>query len=311
MTSNDAPNISLAPEPMPAWLADERLLRDEGVMFGLSEARAEEKTSVIRAWFAQQTAPLEGQIEHHNEQIGELNLFIEQRENQIGELDHRRTTLLARQPADHQLPRTGVGLVLALGMSIGNYFLIETAIAPVYPTHPTAIALGVFLAGMFGLFSRTSLFHDSTSRPSFRRMLEEVALPLASAGFVWAMAAQSQSPLMASALGLFVMGLFLFGGKLLLGLVMLLNNDLRAYSANRQLSRDQRTLIPQYDTEIENLRREIDEFRTQKWGILPNLTRAQTELDRLNARRDMLIRLFESEFNLARSVRDRLNLLSE
>jgi hypothetical protein len=306
MTSDEPAILSTSAEPFPAWLADERLLRDEGVLFGLSEARAEEKIAVIRTFFANQTAGLERQIEHQNEQIGELNLFIGQRENELSEVEHRRITLLARQPADHQLPRTVVGLLLALGMGISNYFLIETALRPAYSENTGLIALGVFLAGMFGLFSQTSLFHDPASRPSFRRLIEEMALPVVSAGFVWAMALQSQSVGMASALGLFVLGLFLFGGKLLLGLLTVLRNDLRANVGNRQLIRDQRILVVQYDTQAAELRREIDTFRAQKWQILPDLSRAEADRDRLNTRRDMLIRLFESEFNLARSVRDKL-----
>ncbi len=307
MTPND-PILSLtASEPVPSWLADERLLRDEGVLFGLSDARAEEKIAVIRTFFANQTAGIERQIEHYNEKIGELNLFIGQRENELGELEHRRNALLARQPADHQLPRTVVGLLLAVGMGISNFFLIETALRPAYPANTGLIALGVFLAGMFGLFSQTSVFHDPASRPSGRRLIEEVALPVVAAGFVWVMALQSQSVGMASALGLFVLGLFLFGGKLLLGLLTVLLNDLRANACNRQLALDQRVLVAQYNTETAERQRDIDTFRTQKWQIIPDLSRIEADRDRLNTRRDMLIRLFESEFNLARSVRDRLS----
>lgn len=307
MTSDDPLAALTTPEPIPPWLADERLLRDEGVIFGLSDARAEEKTAVIRTFFANQTAGLERQIEHQNEKIGELNLFIGQRENELSELEHRRNTLLARQPADHQLPRTVVGLLLAVGMGISNYFLIENALQTAYPTNTGLIAMGVFLAGMFGMFSRTSLFHDPASRPSVRRMIEETALPVVAAGFVWMTALQSQPVGMASALGLFVLGLFLFGGKLLLGLLTVLRTDLQAHISNRQLTRDQRVLVAQYDTEAATLRRDIDTFRTQKWQILPDLSRTEANRDRLNTRRDMLVRVFESEFNLARSVRDRLS----
>ncbi|WP_246168903.1 hypothetical protein [Rudanella paleaurantiibacter] len=299
--------LPVVPQAAPDWLTDERLLRDEGVIFGLSEARPEEKTAVIRTFFAHQTAGLERQIEQYNEKIGELNLFIGQRENSLAELEHRHTTLLNQPPANHQLPRTVVGLLLACAMCVGNYFLIETALQPAYPTHTTFIAGGVFLAGMFGLFSRTSLFHDPDSRLSVRRVLEEIALPVVSAGFVWMMALQSQSAPMAAALGLFVLGLFLFGGKLLLGLLTVLRDDLRAYSANRQLLQDQRAFTARYETETKALRHEMDQLRAQKWQILPDLTRTEAERDRLNARRDMLVRLFESEFNLARSVKDRLS----
>lgn len=316
MTSDGPITALTTPEPMPLWLADERLLRDEGVIFGLSNARADEKTAVIRTFFANQTAGLERQIEHYNEKIGELNLFIGQRENELGELEHRRSSLLARQPADHQLPQTLVGLVVAIGMGISNYFLIEIALRSAYPVNTRLIALGVFLAGMFGQFSRTSVFHNSPDRPSPRTLIGEVALPVAAAGFIWMMALQSQSAGLASALGLFVLALFLVGGKLLPGLLTTLRNDLQATGSNRRQARDQRVLTVQYDSEAAELRRDIDTFRAQKWQILPELSRLEADRDRLNTRRDMLIRVFESEFSLARSVRDRLsetqlNLLSE
>ena len=307
MTPDD-PAISLtAPEPIPAWLADERLLRDEGVFFGLSDARAEEKIAVIRTFFANQTAGLEHQIEHQNEKIGELNLFIGQRENELSELDHRRTTLLARQPADHQLPRTVVGLLLAVGMGISNYFLIETTIRPAYPVNTIPISLGVFLAGMYGVFSQTAQIYDPASRPSVWRVMQTVALPVVAAGFVWATSLLHQSVGMASALGLFMLGLFLVGGKCLPGLLTDLRNDLRTNANNRQLTSDQRVLIARYDIEAIELRRNIDTFRTQKWQILPDLSCDEANRDRLNTRRDKLIRLFESEFSLARSVRDHIS----
>ena len=62
---------------LPVWLTDDQLLRDEAVLFGLSEARPDEKIASIRLAFAALTAPLEKQIEHHQETIGSLNLLLE------------------------------------------------------------------------------------------------------------------------------------------------------------------------------------------------------------------------------------------
>ena len=49
----------------PSWLEDETLLRDEGVIFGLSESKPEEKVAIIRNYFVHQTADLEREVERH------------------------------------------------------------------------------------------------------------------------------------------------------------------------------------------------------------------------------------------------------
>lgn len=294
-----------APEEIPAWLEDEDLLRDEGVIFGLSDAKPEEKIAAIRTYFVHRCADLERDIERFNEKIGELNLFIEQKENRIGELDHRRHELTTRQPDDHQLPRTMTGLVLSTVMCVGNYFLIEETLRPAFE-QSRLISVGVFLAGMFNLFSRTSFFHESGSPTSRRRLLEEIGLPLAAALFVFAQAVQRQPFMQAIALLVFVFFLFLLSGKLLLGTLTVLRNDLRIYFRNKNLKIEQQTSAVQWETEIEALRKEIDSLRVQKWQIIPDLNRSEAEFSRMNARRDMLIKLFESEYNLARTLKNQL-----
>ncbi len=296
------------PEPVaqgPAWLDDEELLRDEGVLFGLSDARPDEMLYAIRHEFAKQTAGLEQLIEQHNEKIGELNLFIEQHEGQISELRYKTDELGQRQPVDHQLPRTLAGLGLSALMCVGTFFLIDETLRPAF-TESRWIALGVFSAGMFSLFNRTSLFHEADSPTTARRLLEEIGMPLAASLFVFAQALKTQSVGNAFALLLFVFFLFLLTGKLLLGNLTVLWRDLYAVGQNRRLTRDRLTSTTRWTTETSQLRADIDRFRVQKWQIIPELNRNQAALTRLNARRDGLIKRFESEFNLARSLRDRL-----
>ncbi|GAA4403380.1 hypothetical protein GCM10023187_19390 [Nibrella viscosa] len=292
-------------EEIPAWLEDEDLLRDEGVIFGLSDAKPEEKIAAIRTYFVHRCADLERDIDRFNEKIGEINLFIEQKENRIGELDHRRHELAGQQPGEHHLPRTLIGLGLSTVMCVGNFFLIDETLRPAFE-QSRLISVGVFLAGMFNLFSRTSFFHESGSPATRRRLLEEVGLPLAAALFVFAQAVQRQPFLQAVALLLFVFFLFLLSGKLLLGTLTILRNDLRTSFRNKQLKIEQQTRSAQWDTEIDTLRKEIDELRVQKWQIIPELNRAEAELSRMNAKRDMLIKLFESEYNLARTLKTQL-----
>lgn len=289
----------------PAWLDDEELLRDEGVIFGLSDAKPDERIGIIRHEFAHQTAGLAQNADEYNEKIGELNLFIDQHENQISELQYKADELTRQPPADHQLPRTLAGLSLSIMMCIGTFFLIDETLRPAF-AESRWIAVGVFLAGMFSLFSRTSLFHETGSPTTARRLLEEIGLPLAASVFVFMQALQTQSAGKAIALLVFVFFLFLLAGKLLLGNLTVFWTDLHAVNRNRRLSGDIRTKTVAWSVDIAERRAEIDRLRVQKWQIIPQLNRVQADLTRLNARRDGLITLFLSEFNLARSLRDRL-----
>ncbi|MEZ4904868.1 MAG: hypothetical protein R2822_25520 [Spirosomataceae bacterium] len=290
----------------PAWLEDETLLRDEGVIFGLSSSNADEKVAIIKSYFVHQTASLEREVEQHGEKIQELNLFIEQKENRIGELKEKSGELDNRRAdGEHQLPRTIVGLAFSGAMCVGNYFLIADTLQPLYPNSQW-IAVGVFLAGMFNLFGRVSLFHDTDSAVSWRKLLEEIGMPLAAALFVFAQAIQNQSVSRSLALLGFVFFLFLFAGKLLLSNITVLRNDLKVWLTKQSLQKEKAHKTENWEEEIQRLQSEINELRIQKWQIVPNLNRAEAELSRLNARRDALIKLFESEFYLARQLRQRL-----
>jgi hypothetical protein len=293
-------------EPLPHWLENEDALRDEGVIFGLSESKAEEKTAIIRNVFAYQTADLEKEVEEYNEKIGEFNLFIEQKELRINELTEKARILEEKERKIHQLPRTLAGLLLSLAMCIGNYYLIAETLKSSYQQNYQFIAVGIFLAGMFNLFGRISFFHEQDTSLSWRRMLEEIGMPLAASAFVFVHSLETQSTLRAFALLFFVFFLFLFAGKLLLSNMTITKDDLSIWLDNQRLSNDKINKSADWEEGILKLKNEIDELRIKKWEIIPTLNKAQAELTRINGKRDALIKLFESEFNLARSYRDKL-----
>ncbi|TDB59813.1 hypothetical protein [Arundinibacter roseus] len=291
---------------IPYWLEDEDTLRDEGVLFGLSESDPTEKTDIIRNYFAHLVADHARNIEQQNERVQELNLFIGQKENRIQDLQEKLHIQENSHPeGEHQLPRTLVGLTLSVAMCVGNYFLIEETLRPAFATS-SFVALGVFLAGMFNLFGRISLFHDTESNVSGRRLLEEVGMPLAAALFVFAQAWQTQSWWQATSLFVFVFFLFLFAGKLFLSNITVLRNDLRVWLSTVRGRQEAVDHIQQWEEEIVSLNQEMDDLRVQKWQILREQGTSESERNRLNARRDMLIKLFESEFYLARKMKGRL-----
>ncbi|GAB3782057.1 hypothetical protein GCM10028818_37140 [Spirosoma horti] len=290
---------------MPEWLADEDSLRDEGVLFGLSEARPDGKISQIRAFFARQTASLTELADENSERIGELNLFIEQRENQITALRDQINELRDREPRPNNLIRTVVSLALSSGVCVGNFYLIDETLRPLFPNR--LIAVGVFLAGMFNLFSRTSFLYEDEARLSVRRILADTGLPLAASVFVLVQALQSQSTGQAIALFVFVFFLFLLAGNLLLSNLVTLQTDLANLDANRQSIQTKAQSLPIWEAEIDRLNREVDALRVQKWPLVTALNHTQAQLTHWNTRRDELVNLFVSEFDLARSLRDRLS----
>ncbi|WP_046573737.1 hypothetical protein [Spirosoma radiotolerans] len=293
------------PEPLPAWLADEDSLRDEGVLFGLSEARPDGKVAQIRAFFARQTAPFDEMVDESTERIGELNLFIEQRENRITTLRDQINELLAREPRPNNLIRTVVSLVLSLGVCVCNFYLIDETLRPLFPNR--LIAVGVFLAGMFNLFSRTSFLYEDGPQLSVRRILAETGLPLAASVFVLVQALQSQSTGQAIALFSFVFFLFLLAGNLFLSNLVALQTALANIDANRQSIQTKAQRLPGWQAEIDRLNQEVDTLRIQKWPLVTALNHTQAQITQLNTRRDELVNLFVSEFELARSLRDRLS----
>lgn len=294
-------------EPLPHWLSSEDALRDEGVIFGLSDSEAEEKITVIKSFFKHQTADIEKEVERFSEKIGELNLFIEQKENRIVALKNKSDNLETAQPQDHNLLRTTVGLLLAVGMCVGNYFLIDSSLTPNFPQNHPFIAVGILLAGMFNLFGKVSFFHEKNTSVSWRQITEEIGLPLMAAFFVFTQSIDNQTLLRSISLFGFVFFLFLFTGKLVLSNLSVIKSDATIWQKNVRLKRDKTKLKEKWDEEIFNLEKEIDDLRIEKWQILPDLNQAEASLERYTSKRDSLIKLFESEFRLARSYRDKLS----
>jgi len=293
---------------IPYWLEDEDTLRDEGVLFGLSESDPTEKTDIIHKYFSHLTAGHQGNIEQQNERIQEMNLFIGQKTERMEFLNeklHKNNPENSDSDGDHQLPRTLIGLALSIAMCVGNFYLIRESLKPAF-TEASWIALGVFLAGMFSLFGRISLFHDTESKISWRSLLEEIGMPFASALFVFANSLPYQTWWQAFALFIFVFFLFLFAGKLFLSNTTVLRNDLKIWTGfhkNRQYILEN---TENCESELLGLQQQIDELRIKKWQLLREQSNSETERDRLFARRDMLIKLFESEFFLARRMKNQL-----
>ena len=300
---------SPAPDPgpsIPYWLEDEATLRDEGVLFGLSESDPQEKTEIIHKYFSQLSSGHIADIEQQNERIQELNLFIGQKSQRMEDLSSKfALETQIRFNSNHHLPRTLIGLSLCIIMCTGNFYLIKESLEPVFKASG-AISIGVFLAGMFSLFGRISMFHDNDSKVTWRSLLEEIGLPFAASLFVFTNALTYQTFWQALALFVFVFFLFLFAGKLLLSNITLLRNDLKIWIDNKNDKEKSEQNCVTWEEDILRLEEEIDELRVKKWQALKEQRDAEIARDKIFAKRDMLIKLFESEFYLARRMKNEL-----
>jgi hypothetical protein len=301
----DFPHYS--PEPLPDWLEDDDLLRDEAVIHGLSDVRLEEKTTLIGLYFQRQTVHLERELEQYAEKIGELNLLIGQKTSRIDELRQKTARLEAAKPdGEPQFLKTGIGLLASIILLTGNYYLIDETLQPHF-RESRFIAIGVFLAGIFSLYGRKTVAKETDSGFNFRQLLAEAGLPFAASFFVFVQAIQTQSALKSIGLFLFIFFLFLSAARLIPNLLTALQNDFRYLLQGKKLEKELKTKTEEHENEINILTISVDAIRVQKWQLMPHLNRANAELHRINTRRDLLIHLFENEFKLARSLRDRLS----
>ncbi|MEZ0542502.1 hypothetical protein [Fibrella arboris] len=209
---------------LPDWIADQQLLRDEAVLYGLSEAQPDEKLAAIRLAFAALTASTEKKIEQHREVIGDLT----------AQLESAAQPYTNRQEVDQPLPvgtrslvRLLVGLFLSTLLSAGTYLgtssLITSQLALVIATL-TGISGCVFTVISSVLAYRASLAHHQLAQ-------------------------------------------------------------LKQANSHQQL---------------DSIR--LD-WQAQKQAQVQQLYQAEALLAQQQAHRDLLIRLFESEFDLARSMR--------
>lgn len=301
-------HLPISPDiKIPNWLDDEETLRDEGVLFGLSESEPTEKTDIIHKYFSHLSAIPLKKIEEMNEQIQDLNLFIGQKANRLAWLDAQLNSSTDSQVTkEHQLPRIIIGLILSVAMCFGNFFLIESSLQQSYP-NPTPIAFGIFLAGMFSLFGKISLFHDTESKLSWRSLLEEIGIPLAAALFIFSKVFPTQGIFEATCLFIFIFFLFLFAGKLLLSNVTVLRKELAGWSQIRMAKREYQQQMEAWKSEKNILEEEVANLRIKRWQFLKEQNQAESERDQCFARRDMLIKIFESEFYLARRMKQQLS----
>lgn len=293
-------------EEYPHWLSNEDALRDEGVIFGLSETKPEEKLKIIDAIFQKKASGLKQKRDELSERIGELNLFIEKQNEQILAIEQKSRAAIEQESKDENLFRVVVGLVLSIGMCAGNYFLIDEGLKNSFAENHRWIAWGVFLTGMFSLYNPTAVIHND-AKLTWKRLLEEFGMPLAASIFVFVQVYEAMPLYKSLAFLLFTFFAFMISGKLLLGSIARLKYEIRALNQNLGIKGDKKKVNTHWQTEKNEINYEIEKIRIEKWKILPDLNEIEAQMAKISAEKETITNVFLSEYNLAKNYKQKLN----
>ena len=197
-----------------------------------------------------------------------------------------------------------VSLGISIILCMGTFYLVDDTLYRVFPNH--WIAAGVFLAGLFNLSGHTSFFYETNTRLTGRRFMEEIGLPFAAAVFVLVHALSYQPVSQAIGLFIFILFVFLLSGKLLLSTLTSLHYELGSAQKNRQMIAAKQVDLPLLESQINQLEQDVDRLNGQRMAVVAAFNQVESTLTQLNTQRDKLVNLFLGEFELARSLRDRL-----
>jgi hypothetical protein len=293
-------------EEFPYWLSNEDALRDEGVIFGLSDTKPEEKLKIIDSIFQKKASGLKQKRDELSERIGELNLFLEKKNEELQSLEQKSLAANQQEPKEENLLRVTVGLLLSVGMCVGNYFLIDEGLKNSFPENHQWIAWGVFLTGMFCLYNPVAVIHNDT-KLTWKRLLEEFGMPLAASIFVFVQVYEAVHLYKSLAFMLFTFFAFMISGKILLGSIARLKYELRALNQNLNIKSDKRKVSTDWQKEKEDVNGAIEKIRVEKWKILPDLNEIEAQMAKINAEKEAIVNVFMSEYNLAKNYKQKLN----
>jgi hypothetical protein len=290
------------------WIEDDAMLRDEGVLFGLSGGSCEEKSAVIRAYFETIQAPLR-QAQRHYRQL------IETRQAESASLlgQQSQQELALREWSDQSLRalvfplRTFLMSIVLFAGSLFCFPLFYLLLKP-YTGEAFHVSLGVFLVG---LFVNPRFLQDPEQTPSTdpspSRKLLALAMPLSSALFAAYYAYLGHGLALALFSGLFFFLFFYFTGPLMLAQVIQWKKDWYSLGQEKEAMTQRSQQIEGLKASIQAIIQAQQDNRLQVQGLINSLLPLESELAHLQARCESKIKLFESEFHLSRSYKSELS----
>lgn len=300
-----------------AWIINEDLLRDEGVIYGISESNPNEKIQTIKDYFQEKISNLEKDIELFESNIEEMKQGIDGSKNEVDQMQDTRRELSTTFASEYNVFfRLLIGVVAYLSMLIFNFYLIfnwlkdDTGI-------PLIMTLGCYFFGILSLFGSSSYLYTSDHvlfnsevgkvREKWKVLLEELGIPFVATFFIIALGCESKPVIDIIAYALLIYFLFLFAGKGFLNITIRLRDHFLVFKSNnmhnqfrkKELEETQR-LITKKEEEIEGLKKVVEQKVDQKNSKL-------LEVENTIKKCETTISYFMSEFSLARATKKSLS----
>ena len=295
------------------WVDNDGLLRDEGVLFGIADADYALKIESIKSAFDK----VKASFLTTKYQLQETLKSIEGEEDKS--LDSITETKQALEAIRSNAVKTthssipGLFQLLVYGsICYFNYFLLVYWLRPVFPDQPF-IPLGLYLFGLLSVFMGKALVYNSNAstqatenhpepkREKWKIILEEMGIPFIVSLFTCTLGFRSypiEWSIAAFALFFF---LFSFSGKGLINIIHINYRHLKLQLKHWKTSIGKRK-------EIKKQFRLLAQLEKKKEQLFADIKAPETNILELDALFSYKVKVFESEYHLAREARSELSV---
>ena len=297
------------------WINNEQLLREEGAVYGMLGQGRKEKLEVIQNYFNKILVALEVQIKGEE---NALAVLVKLQDKLQGQLEFTQSDLRNFPPKPekkaHHFWRSLTGFLIYVLIIGATFYLVYLWLLPEFSGNTLLVSLGVFLFGALSLFGHfpyllnaEAAVQQSDQREHWKRMLEEIGIPIVATVFIITFGASHHSGWHSAAMTLFILFVFLFAGRGLLASITALmpqwqilrtNRDQFFSYSNKQSQLNAR--ITQTEEELKDTERLIKEKQETIAALRKSAAGAREECETRKS-------YFISEFALAENSRMHYN----
>lgn len=280
------------------WIINDGLLRDEGVLFGMSGANPAEKIHSIENYYASLKSIHIVSISHLGEAISQLRFSLEQISNKLESLltELRQARGERHRVTSGNLSRYSLGFLLMIIAIGGSYRILNHYVTPEYGQMAT---IGIFFFALFCQMVPISswvLKADETNTfvqsPSIRYLLEMGPALSATLFCGYLIYTITYDIVLAILISFFLFLLLFFSGKLILAISQFIFQDLRMIRISRSTIKDKSLEIELLNTRYKETTIELNRFEQ-------DLKTARIAVDELTEVSNHKTKLFMSEYTLA------------
>lgn len=296
------------------WILDENLLRDEGVIYGLSDSSHVEKTETIRRFYQEKISALRV----------EEGILQERREELLRKMEEVNACIAALHEAVRGLSTKTLHVPNAfyryLALLMAYSAMVIFTFGAIYEwvgqswRYPVLVSLGVYIFGGFSLYYQTSVVYEpdgqvlaESGREKWKTYLEEFAVPLVAALFIVLWGDPVPSLPKTISFGLLIYFLFLFSGKGLLKSFYRLLQEVHLLRENVMSERFRKRLLEEKTSETTRTEAALGNLRVAVEVLEKDLAYIQIKAKRHEEEAETRVAYFLSEFALAKAAKDALS----